>query len=419
MKRLLLLVATVGVLFVACNENEEAPSTPPTNVRIAVESVTLSEPTASLTVGDTLRLIASVYPANATNTSVTWQSSDRTVAIVENGLITALWCGETTITVMTNDGRRTATSIVAVDFPADEELPIFSMNDVVYAYPVPDQQYFLQGEHLYGFIRLTHNFGCLFSDANSTIKARFTGGSLNGVEAPITWDASTNTMTWTQPQFSNSTTYTLEIVRTSNTNEEYVLLSYEFRTSMFNTFSEKMGQIVVERSRVISWTITIRYVIANMTTQEGFCRVDLRGGEHTQNSPLIVVHSAMTDAFFLNTIRPLLYDPYPFGGFVRFSREPGQSIIPYWAIGVDPWYESNPLGYFPWNHSLSRVFYRDFQDARRQLLSAPTTIRQQWQGITVGRFPLLHEGKYDLLFFYTLPNGLVTDSSVVKTLAVP
>ena len=106
MKRLLLLVATVSVLFVACNDNDNAP--------IAVQSVTLSQTSASLIIGETLTLVASVHPANAEDVSVTWQSSDTTVAIVENGTVKGISAGTTTITVITLNGHFTATSEIKV-----------------------------------------------------------------------------------------------------------------------------------------------------------------------------------------------------------------------------------------------------------------------------------------------------------------
>jgi len=423
MKRLFLLVATVSVLFVACNENEDTPYVPDTpNLPIAVESVTLNQTSASLIVGDTLRLVASVHPANATNDTVTWQSSDTTVAIVENGLITALWYGETTITVTTTDGEKTATSIVTVDFATGDQRPMFSMTDVLYAYPVPDQQFFLQGEHPYGFIRLTRNFGYLFSNANTTFEVRLTSETNEVSTASITWNTTNNTMTWTQPQFSNSTTYTLEIISTTN-NEESVLLSYEFRTSMFNTFAEKMGQVEIPRASTFAQAGMglVSIVWGTMASSEGFDQADLSGTEYSQSTPLIVVHSAMTDDFFLNTIYPLLYKNYPFDGFVTFSREPGQSIIPYWAILVNLSYNYGTTHIFPWLYALQRTYHLDFNDAQRQIRANPTAQATWGRLFNIPQLPLLpiREASYYLRFFYTLPNGLVTDDSVVKAFVLP
>ena len=57
---------------------------------VSVDGVTLNRASSYLSVGDTINLIATVTPVGATDTSVTWSSSDETVATVENGLVTAV-----------------------------------------------------------------------------------------------------------------------------------------------------------------------------------------------------------------------------------------------------------------------------------------------------------------------------------------
>ncbi len=70
---------------------------------ILVESVTLNIESASLGVGETVQLIATVHPENATNKSYFWKSMDETIATVDdNGLVTAVSVGETSILARTN-----------------------------------------------------------------------------------------------------------------------------------------------------------------------------------------------------------------------------------------------------------------------------------------------------------------------------
>lgn len=69
--------------------------------KVDVESITLSETSASITVGTTLQLTAVVAPDNATNKEITWSSTDEAVATVDqNGLVTGIAEGEATITVV-------------------------------------------------------------------------------------------------------------------------------------------------------------------------------------------------------------------------------------------------------------------------------------------------------------------------------
>ena len=82
-----------------------------------VTGVTLSEATVTITKGDTIALVATVTPSDAYDKSVTWSTSDSSVATVANGVVTAVGCGEATITVRTNDGGYTAQCVTTVENP--------------------------------------------------------------------------------------------------------------------------------------------------------------------------------------------------------------------------------------------------------------------------------------------------------------
>jgi len=67
--------------------------------------------TLSLTFGETATLIATITPENATKKELMWSSSDTNIAIVsENGLVTAIGSGTTTITATATDGSRISAS---------------------------------------------------------------------------------------------------------------------------------------------------------------------------------------------------------------------------------------------------------------------------------------------------------------------
>jgi len=81
---------------------------------VSVTGVTVSPTSLSLTEGDTGDLTATVSPADAENKGVTWDSSDKSVATVSNGKVTALKAGSATVTVKTLDGGFTAMCAVTV-----------------------------------------------------------------------------------------------------------------------------------------------------------------------------------------------------------------------------------------------------------------------------------------------------------------
>ena len=82
-------------------------------------SVVLNKTSTTLTSkGETISLTATVSPSNATDKSVTWKSSNTSVATVDsNGKVTAVGNGTATITVATKSGGKTATCKVTVTIP--------------------------------------------------------------------------------------------------------------------------------------------------------------------------------------------------------------------------------------------------------------------------------------------------------------
>ena len=71
---------------------------------IAVETVTLNRTSVALEKGDCINLTATVCPSNATNTAVTWRSTNTSVATVSNGVVTAKKRGTACIYAEAADG---------------------------------------------------------------------------------------------------------------------------------------------------------------------------------------------------------------------------------------------------------------------------------------------------------------------------
>jgi len=85
---------------------------------IAVTSVSVSESTASIIVGKTLQLTATVSPVDAANKAVTWDSSNIKIATVSSaGKVIAKSPGSVTITATTVSGGKKATCKVTVIQP--------------------------------------------------------------------------------------------------------------------------------------------------------------------------------------------------------------------------------------------------------------------------------------------------------------
>jgi len=86
-------------------------------VVIPVTGVTLDNLSLTLSKGASSKLVAKVYPEDATNKTVTWSSDNTGVATVTDGTIVAVGGGVTEIRVRTQDGGFTATCTVTVQVP--------------------------------------------------------------------------------------------------------------------------------------------------------------------------------------------------------------------------------------------------------------------------------------------------------------
>lgn len=83
---------------------------------VAVTGVTLNKTSATLAVGGTDTLTATVAPDGATDKNVTWSSDNTSVATVNaNGVVTAVGAGTASITATTTDGGKTASCAVTVN----------------------------------------------------------------------------------------------------------------------------------------------------------------------------------------------------------------------------------------------------------------------------------------------------------------
>lgn len=89
---------------------------------ILVESLNITPASLSLKVGQESTLSVSVTPSNATNQSLTWQTSNASVATVNNGKVSAVKAGNAVISAFSTDGsNKSASMSVTVTNPSTED----------------------------------------------------------------------------------------------------------------------------------------------------------------------------------------------------------------------------------------------------------------------------------------------------------
>lgn len=83
---------------------------------VPVTGVSLSPTSASVNVGSSTTLTATVAPSNATNKTVTWSSNNTSKATVNaSGVVSGVAAGSATITATTQDGNKTATCTITIN----------------------------------------------------------------------------------------------------------------------------------------------------------------------------------------------------------------------------------------------------------------------------------------------------------------
>ena len=98
--------------------NTEPSSTPSPSTPVAVSGVALNKKVATINVGKTVTVKATVTPANAANKTLAWTSSNTKIATVSNGVVKGVKAGRVVITAKTTDGSNiSATCTVTVKQP--------------------------------------------------------------------------------------------------------------------------------------------------------------------------------------------------------------------------------------------------------------------------------------------------------------
>ncbi len=121
-----------GTVTITCKANDGSgvSATCTVTVVILVENITLNNSSVTLEESKTHQLTATVTPSNATDKSVTWSSSNISVATVSSsGLVTAKSAGTATITCKANDGSgKSASCKVTVEStPTNPDIYITSI----------------------------------------------------------------------------------------------------------------------------------------------------------------------------------------------------------------------------------------------------------------------------------------------------
>ena len=113
---------------------------------VHVTGVSLDKSTDTVAVGSTTTLTETVTPSNAADKTVSWSTSDSSVATVSGGVVTGVAAGTAVITVETTDGGYTDTCTVTVTGGGGGTwTTLYEGTTGVYSQPDPNQYIWVSG----------------------------------------------------------------------------------------------------------------------------------------------------------------------------------------------------------------------------------------------------------------------------------
>lgn len=355
---------------------------------------------------------------------------------------------------------------------APEYIPL---ENIAYTYPVVEANNFYPEEHKNVYVKLKQGQDYLFDGtiANWNIKGEMKQNEILKSNTAVSYDTNLNKITFPYNNIALNTNGHLQIVaypeatatatNTSNTtistatadsintaNDTTVIndvtvtnntakaennaasiktiLEYNFKTSVHPTFISKMNSITKTGDLLEIIYADVHALYYKTAPYEIFNESELYGSQYTNSKPLITVEAVLDDAYYTNTIFPLVYQNYPLDGVISITnRDVTQLGLPATkAIDIQGYYQSysqsNSNSSFvndrlPFRYNLPSVYKGDYKNMRDQIINKYMNTPVNWQKynqykyLIDSTFPILPIGGYKIKINYSLNNGEFTSTS--------
>ena len=340
---------------------------------------------------------------------------------------------------------------------------VIPLNNIAYSYPEINQSNFLKAESGTGYITLLKGQPYLFQpDTRWVTKVRFTDDAQSAaLESDLSYNASDRTISYTipagltddniyhyyiinvpsvvnAPVNSNITastksvtddgSVTLEsksISGTSETVTEKELLTYDLRTSKYNTFTQKMNAFSASQGWLlpVDGYISVHEIGLTLSGDELFDVFDISGTTNT--AQLIQFEADATNRWFKNEINPLIYAESPLSGSatIKWRTTVTLGLPPFKGIIIRQQADQVQVSGVaaPANSRYSAIVYKlpyymfnDYIDLQAQCaarLSQNQVLSTKGYNIIFNPFPPIKTGKYAIKLTYVLPGKNIPTST--------
>jgi len=351
-------------------------------------------------------------------------------------------------------------------FTTGEAPDYIPLTNVVYAYPVVDQQYFYQNERNSGYVKLERGQPYLFAPKTDWIQStRYSTETQTVSNSKVSYNASEKTVHFDFPPLQNKKTYSFKLLSVSpqvassgSTNDNYVvhntdqegnsvevrnreitttaekeaiteILAYEFSTSQYNTFKEKVADKIADQYLLDPIHSNVHALQVDVIPSERFGKEEILGGDYTDGKPMITRQAVLSDSYYNEVINPLIYKGYPLEPTFTIDRDVSELGLPP-KKGVDllTWYISDLEAHpnyslldrrIPYRYNLPFYYKQDFIDIQYKVVNAYLHQPQKYQAqidtynyIINGVMPPIRSGDYKVRFQYILPGNIPGTSQI-------
>lgn len=360
------------------------------------------------------------------------------------------------------DNGQIATETETRNFTTGKAPDYIPVSNIAYCYPVVDQKHMYQNESKQAYVVLKKGQSYLFDLKPGQSQKAFYKTGDKTVFGNIGYQTATNKVIMDLPVLQTSKQYnmslmTLQEKKDVNTNlsENYEnqssdadnsiqvksnrlngtiaggqnieLLTYDFKTSQYNTFQEKMAAKKPKQTLVEIIYTDVHALQSLNNSSEPFDETEILGNSKTLYKPLVSVEPVFDDNYYTNEIFPLVYRGYPLEPDLKLDRNTDASgFLPVKGVEVLAWYQdyliNNPNSfmlkeYLPYRYNLPYYYKEDFIAIRYKVINKYLNTNnqamiQKYNYIINGTFPYIKKGTYNIRLKYILPGGQIGTTSV-------
>jgi hypothetical protein len=366
--------------------------------------------------------------------------------------------------LVTGDDGAVFEEIKEISFTTGEAPTTIPVSNIEYCYPVIGQKYFYQKETSKAYIKLKRGQKYLFSP-DMRQEVQITKGN-EVFKQTVSYNESKNCVEYAMPEIPKDSKLGFNILsfaiagETTEAEEKRVavnlenddsesgnevsrreaqaedlvqtdngtsILSYEFGTSSYDTFKEK-----VENTKRTKAAVDYEYdetedrhiyLYYKINGGEPFDPIEFSGNTYTGNKPMVEAIATLTDSFYMYKIYPLIYGGN-FGNFTFTNRNtaifgvpPAKAVtimVNYLTEIEQEKYDNIVTKYFPYKYELPRIYKQDFISVRTQIANSSVSTYNKYSYFMAESFPQIWQGYYHINIKYTLPDGTKGSSATFE-----